>query len=375
MSGPRSVAIAAATLLIIASGVDAQDTTQAYPWRLSYFPYVTAEPGNGVMAVARITWFQQSRWDARTSVDRQVAVDAGYSTRDTWLLRAEADMHRLAPGWRLQVVAQADRERLAALSIFGFRVGDPSELWSRQSAEVELTRRIFGPVALAARGGWVRATSVVEGHPEDNETQVEERGRIAIVVDLRDREYDTRSGALLQGGVIMGSSHGTYRGGYVLASGWLPVGPATRFTARAGYRAYGEGSGTPDAWRTVPAWEDEFVVGGGFQSNRTLPPAFDAGRRVILASAEGRHDLFTFPGGALAVLAFVDGARAGQESIAFTASTDVAERQSRSGPLEDWIVGAGGGVSLRLLRNAVLTATVGAAQGKARMYVSSGWAW
>jgi hypothetical protein len=375
LSGPRSVAIAAATLLIIASGVDAQDTTQAYPWRLSYFPYVTAEPGNGVMAVARITWFQQSRWDARTSVDRQVAVDAGYSTRDTWLLRAEADMHRLAPGWRLQVVAQADRERLAALSIFGFRVGDPSELWSRQSAEVELTRRIFGPVALAARGGWVRATSVVEGHPEDNETQVEERGRIAIVVDLRDREYDTRSGALLQGGVIMGSSHGTYRGGYVLASGWLPVGPATRFTARAGYRAYGEGSGTPDAWRTVPAWEDEFVVGGGFQSNRTLPPAFDAGRRVILASAEGRHDLFTFPGGALAVLAFVDGARAGQESIAFTASTDVAERQSRSGPLEDWIVGAGGGVSLRLLRNAVLTATVGAAQGKARMYVSSGWAW
>lgn len=375
MSGPRSVAIAAATLLIIASGVDAQDTTQAYPWRLSYFPYVTAEPGNGVMAVGRITWFQQSRWDARTSVDRQVAVDAGYSTRDTWLLRAEADMHRLAPGWRLQVVAQADRERLAALSIFGFRVGDPSELWSRQSAEVELTRRIFGPVALAARGGWVRATSVVEGHPEDNETQVEERGRIAIVVDLRDREYDTRSGALLQGGVIMGSSHGTYRGGYVLASGWLPVGPATRFTARAGYRAYGEGSGTPDAWRTVPAWEDEFVVGGGFQSNRTLPPAFDAGRRVILASAEGRHDLFTFPGGALAVLAFVDGARAGQESIAFTASTDVAERQSRSGPLEDWIVGAGGGVSLRLLRNAVLTATVGAAQGKARVYVSSGWAW
>src|ERR1035441_5178297 len=44
VSGTRSVAITAATLLTIASGVDAQDTTQAYPWRLSYFPYVTASP-------------------------------------------------------------------------------------------------------------------------------------------------------------------------------------------------------------------------------------------------------------------------------------------------------------------------------------------
>jgi len=36
---------------------------------------------------------------------------------------------------------------------------------------------------------------------------------------------------------------------------------------------------------------------------------------------------------------------------------------------------AGGGIAIRLLRNAILTATVGVAQSKARVYVSSGWSW
>jgi hypothetical protein len=358
--------------LLLPCSLRGQDTTQAYPWRLSYFPYVTASPDNGVMLMGRAVLFEQSRWDARTSVDKQVAIEGGYSTDDAWVVRLRLDMPKLAPGWRVQALAEATRQYFAARESDGYRVSDSPELWSRQSAEFEVTRTVAGPLLLAARGGWVRATSVIEEHPEDNETQTEERGRIGLVIDLRDREYDTRSGALLQGGFIVGSSNGTYRGGYALAAGWLPLGARTRITARGGYRAYGVRSGTPDAWRTIPAWEDEFVVGGGAESDRALPPGFAAGRRVMLASAEVRHDVKVFPGGALTLLAFVDGARTGLEFTAFAASPGPSVGE---GPLQDWAIGAGGGVALRLLRNAILTGTIARAEGATRVYVSSGWSW
>lgn len=355
--------------LLVPFALPAQDTTQAYPWRLSYFPYLTASPDNGVMFMGRAVLFTQSRWDARTSVDRQVALEGGYSTNGAWLLRLRADMPKLSPGWRLQATGEAEHVYFAEPQSDGAGGSDGSQLWDRQSAEVEATRKLIGPLLLAARGGLVRSTSVGR-YPDSDLTVSETRGRIAVVVDLRDREYDTRSGVLLQGGLIIGSSDGTYHGGYALATGWLPLGERTRITARGGYRAYDLYSGTADAWRTIPAWEDEFVVGGGAESDRALPPGFASGRRVMLANAEIRHDVKTFPGGAITVLAFADGARTAIESVAF------ADTRPTSGlPFQDWAIGGGGGVALRLLRNAVLTATVGHALGATRVYVSSGWSW
>jgi hypothetical protein len=359
----------------------AQDTTQAYPWRLSYFPYITAEPDNGVMAMGRVTWFQQSRWDARTSVDRQVTVEGGYSTRDSWLLRVQADLPHLTPGWRFQVVGEAEHRNFAELAAFGFGPEVPADAWSRQSAEGEVTRTIAGPVALAVRAGWVRASEF--SGSEVSETDIDTRGRVALVVDLRDREYDTRSGALLQAGYIVGSIEGTYHGSYALASGWLPLGSATRLSARAGYRwlsagtgaeIVGHGGASPDAWRTIPGWEDEFVV-GGFQSDRAVPPGYLADRRVYLASAEARHDLVTFPGGALTLLAFVDAGRSGTDYVYFLEDPHANATPLTQGPLQDWVVGGGGGLALRLLRSAQLTATLGRAAGATQFYLQSGWSW
>ena len=87
----------------------ATDTTQAYPWRLSYFPYVTASPNDGVMAMGRVVLFRQSRWDDRGRYGRS-ALEGGYSTKDAWLARARGTFPRLATGWRLQAIAQAGKD-------------------------------------------------------------------------------------------------------------------------------------------------------------------------------------------------------------------------------------------------------------------------
>jgi hypothetical protein len=369
------------------------DTTARYPWRLSYFPYVTAEPNDGVMAMGRVVWFQQSRWNARTSVDRQVAVEGGYSTRDAWLARVEGVFPGLAPGWRLKVNAQAES------SPFLGEVYDAIVLrGTDQHATAELTRTIAGPLLLAFRG------SVAHAHTDQVSSalpglrpvhDVEANARLAVVVDLRDREFDTRRGALLQTGVLIGrateavdaggiilssiNNTATYHEWYGLASGWLPLGSATRFTARIGARALSIPSAF-DAMRTIPAWEDDITVLGGPESDRALPPAGELSRGLLLGSAEARHDLVTFPGGAVAVLGFVDAGRpfidlSCAQQAPFLPETRGCGTGSLQLTFDHWIVGPGIGVSLRLLRNAVLTATVARAEHATRFYLQSGWSW
>lgn len=336
--------------LLVPFALHAQDTTQAYPWRLSYFPYITASPNDGVMAMGRVLFFRQSRWDDRVSLHDGVAIEGGYSTKDSWLARVRGDFPRIADGWRLQAGIEAGR--------YGMYSGDAAA--TRQLASLEITRRIDGPVSLALRAD---ASHVIVGS-YDSLAQTEVRGRLALVIDYRDREYDTHRGSLIQFGAFLGSDN-RMRGGYALAAGWLPVDEKTRITARVGIRTGSRFTG--EGIRTLPAWEDNFVIGGGPESNRALPAGATTNTNMMLAAAEVRHDLFTFPGGAISVLAFVDASRAYcdcsyLEGTGFTAP-------------KEWTIGPGAGVSLRLLRNAILTATIARADGATRVYVSSGWSW
>ena len=308
--------------------------------------------------MGRVVWFQASRWDARTSVDRQVAVEGGYSTKDAWLVRVQGDFPRLAPGWRLQAIGQAEKDA-------AYYAGVPA---TRQAGSIELTRLVAGPVSVALRGDATHVTlDPVASYALSPVSETEYRGRIALVVDQRDREYDTRRGSLFQVGGFL-SSVNQVKGWYALASGWLPLSAKTRITVRAGARIVNESS--IDGIRIMPAWEDEFILGGGPESNRGLPIGSETNTKVLLASAEIRHDLFVFPGGAVVLLAFVDGGRGYCDCDQLD---DFVPPPSL--PSESWTFGPGGGIAIRLLRNAVLTATVGVAHGKARVYVSSGWSW
>ncbi len=378
--------------LLVPVAVRAQDTTTTYPWRLSYFPYVLASPNDGVIGVARAVWFRQSRWDARVPVAAQVSIDAGYSTKDAWLARVEGDFPQLAPGWRLQAEAEAR-------STPDFATVDLDDVAAdRQVFAVEVTRHLAGPVMLALRGGMSHTAALFYSPganadlsgPRNSETDW--HGRLALIVDRRDREYDTRHGALVQAGVLAGHFGDTYRGlslddddytgWYALAAGWLPLSARTRVTARIGARALSAGAFNGfEAERTLPAWEDDITVFGGAESNRGLPEAAVMGRGVLLASAELRHDVVTVPAASLALIAFADAGRVFVDN-----ACDVA--RSRADPpiycgssgtlrltLDGWTVAPGVGVALRLLRDAVLEATVARAEHATRIYVSSGWSW
>jgi hypothetical protein len=374
----RLVALAAAALAGVASTVSAQATTQAYPWRLSYFPYVTASPNDGLMPMGRVVWFQASRWDARTSVDRQVAIEGGYSTKNAWLVRVQGDFPRLAPGWRLQAIVQAEHDAdFVPDQSFVARA-------NRQLMSVDLTRRVRGRFYLALRGDAMhlklaaQAISPPEFDDGSFPAETDYRGRVAAVLDLRDRGYDTRTGLLLQTGLYAGSAGGGYHAWYGLASGWHPFSSRTRITARVGARAMSlPDSQVLDAPRILPAWEDEFVVLGGPESNRALAIGEQRGRGLLLGSMELRHDVLVVAGAAVAVIAFVDAGRAFNDMTSGPGINDTLPRQTGALQLslDRWTLGVGGGVALRLLRNAVLTATVGVAHGDARVYVSSGWSW
>lgn len=367
LRGVRFVALAAAVLAITASAAAAQDTTQAYPWRLSYFPYVTASPNDGLMPMGRVVWFQASRWDARTSVDRQVAVEGGYSTKDAWLVRVQGDFPRLAPGWRLQAIGEAAR---LPNYIIGSAVANRA---TRELGAIDVSRVLSRHWLLALRGEAMHVEiPVVDGNPGGSiikETDV--RGRLAVIYDNRNREYDTRSGYLFQGGVLGGSAGTGYAGMYFTAGIWISMNERTRVMARGGFRFFEET--TIDAVRIIPAWENEFVAGGGPESNRALPTGAGASRKVDFESVELRHDLLVFPAGAVAVLAFVDDSRVGGGDPPIPIATYDGVSSTNS-PVAN-TVGVGGGIAIRLLRNAVLTATAGVAHGKARVYVSSGWSW
>ena len=333
------------------------------------------------MAMARVVWFRQSRWDDRVSLQSSVAVEGGYSTKDSWLLRARGDFPRIADGWRLEGFAEAGRFAQYAP---GNRLGEAA---TREIAGGEVTRALDRHLYLALRGEATHVDMPVDPTvlaitTSSATTETDVRARLAFVYDRRDREYDTRRGALLQGGVLVGSAGTGYHGTYFLAGVWVPLGPATRITGRVGARTMSHSA--IDASRIIPAWEDEFVAVGGPESNRALPVGARTDREVELASVEIRHDLFTFPGGAIVLFAFVDGGRA---SCACDA-VSVGSRAHASGPWpsyllatdatalpSDWVVGPGGGMALRLLRNAVLTATVARAENATRIYVSSGWSW
>jgi len=370
--------LAAVVLLGVgALRLSAQDTTQAYPWRLSYFPYITASPNDGVMAMGRVLFFQQSRWDDRVSLHSGVAIEGGYSTKNSWLLRARGDFPQLAPGWRLQVIGQANKQPNFTID----RITPESA--TQQRGSIEVTHTIAGPIAVALRGeaSHLRrsfSVSDIEGNPFGSiaVSSTDVRGRIAIVVDQRDREYDTRSGTLLQGGYFRGHvsnyTQPSYDGVYGLAAGWLPLNEKTRVTARVGARFSDQLA--PDAARVIPAWEDDILIAGGPESNRALPIAARVNNCVKLASAELRHDVKVFPGGAITLLAFVDGSQADNCN---RDHVTVALRTATSGNIlsDEWAWGPGAGVSLRLLRNAILTATIARGDGASRIYVSSGWSW
>ncbi len=399
----RLGAIVAVAWLVAVVPLAAQSAADLPPWRLSWFPYFTLSPNSGFMGIAHAILFRQADYEDRVSLRDAVMVDAGYSTRDAWLVRGRGDFPRIADGWRLQVTAEASRSP---------RFGDPDtpQDVSRQAIGVEVTRRVAGSLQLAVLGGAEHLRddltleqaaayypgAVVEspcylvdpipGGPlctTADIRQTDATARAALVLDLRDREFNTLQGALLEGGVFAGSAVDGYHGAYALARGWYSPAVTTHLTARLGLRAMSSGAGV-GASHTMPGWENSFTTFGGERSQRGLPEGFYAGRGLLLGGAELRQDVVRVKDiFAVSLLAFVDGGRPFRDTLpswscgegCISLPTPPLTGGDLKLTLDAWTVSGGGGIGLRLLRNAILTVTAARGEGRTRWYVSSGWSW
>ena len=372
-----TVAIAA-----VPSPVEGQE-----PWRLSYFPYLNSSPNDGVMGMARAIWFQQADYGERTTLRRSLAIDAGISTHESWLARATYADPTIADGWRLHVVAEAGRQPR-----FG-NEHDPIER-ERQLSQVEVTRRIVGPLHFAVRGGVRRdefdgdVGTLIGRYPRTsfdlnssftrgNITQTDATVRTALVLDLRDREFDVNRGVLAEVGVMAGSAGEGYEGVYGHLRGYVSPRPGTRVTARGAFRAL-SGTDAVAALHELPQWESAVTTLGGHGSHRGFGEGQLVGRGLLLGGLEVRHDIINLGDfGAITALAFADGGRVFSDILP---PLDITTGPRRSpGRLrlttDDWEIGGGGGIAIRVLRSATVTITAARGNGETRWYTGTGWSW
>lgn len=342
----------------------AQDTVESSsaPWRLSYFPYLTGGANDGPVLAARVRLFQPAPYEARYTTNASFTMDAGITTRGSRYITGQFRAPGLWKNWRLAVLASADRQArygyfgLGNNSTFDKDLVDDTDPFlyrvrrTRYRGVAEVTRVVRGPFMVGFQlnveqvrftslpGPSVFVTDVPSGELEQNDAA----GRLALVFDTRDNEYNTHRGLLLEAGTQVGSGGGGYTRQYAIFRGWLPIREGTVVAARVAGSGMG-GTPTLNARFSLPGWELSVPVLGGEYSHRSLDTGRLTGKGSLFANLEVRHDLLPFGDlGAVTLIAFADAGRVFEKENVRLTTTDMK-------------VGGGGGFALRILRATIFT--------------------
>lgn len=373
LAGLASLALAAGTLQAqVEVAFEPQEMIPG-PWKFDNFPYFTVTPNDGFMFIGRAQYGQAADFLDRVSMARRFAIEGGAAPSGSRFVALMVDMPRLAKGWRLGADFRLERNNrfgatrhinapfldLSPPTGFFYRVRRV-----RASARVEVTRTIVGPLAVSASGSlsevdWSRLPGILETQKyEKSENDVV--GRLAVVLDLRDREFEPQRGVLLEGGVYAGSFGDGYNGGYAIGSGYINPRFGTVLAARVGGRSVGAES-PMDARYTIPAWENPLIALGGPETHRALDIGRYAGQGVLFGSLEIRQVMID-GGDMLGIygLAFVDAGRS-------------FEREEFRITTEGLKVGGGLGVAIRILRANVFNITAARGPDGTKVMVGSGW--
>jgi Omp85 superfamily domain len=349
------------------------------PWRTSYFPYLSSKANDGPVISARIRYWQPAAYEARTTYTAALDGAAGVSFRGTRYAAARFRAPGLWQDWRLDASLVA--ERLARFGYFGLGndtqhdgdlVGEDTPFLFRvrrirYEGRVEVTRRIRGPFHAALRTdvGQARFTTLPgpsrfssdfgDGLEEDDVA-----GRLALIYDTRDNEFNTVRGLLAEAGAQVGSGGDGYTRLYGVVRGYYPLREGTVLAGRIAGSGMG-GTPTLNARFNIPTWNDDIPVLGGEYSHRAFDTGRFAGTGVLFGNLEVRHDLLPFGDlGALTLLAFVDAGRVFEDD-SFQLTTD------------DLYVGGGGGLALRLLRSTIFTFNFAGGPDGFNFSVGNGW--
>jgi hypothetical protein len=378
----RAVGLVVLTLgCVVRLTAEAQESgSNSSPWRTSYFPYLAGGTNDGPVLGFRVRYWQPAEYEDRVTANGALNADVGLTSRGG----RHATLHFRAPQileqWRFDAKVGAVRE--VRFGYFG--IGNDTEYdkdlvtdaqpfiyrmrRTRYRGLVEVSRELGRPaLQVAVLGNVERARFTALPGPSTFSADVPSReliqtdvsGRVALVYDTRDNEYNTHRGLLLETGAQVGSGNEGYTRLYTVLRGYLTIREGTVVAARLGASGMG-GSPTLDARFSIPGWEKEIPVLGGPYSHRSLDTGRLAGRHALFGNFEVRHDLIAFGDlGAITLIGFVDAGRVFEENFRLTTS--------------DLKVGGGGGVGLRILRSSIFTFNFAGGPDGFNFSVGNGW--
>jgi outer membrane protein assembly factor BamA len=367
------------------------------PWAASYFPYFLGGPTDGLMLVLRYQVVKNAPYFLSRTDEQDVlnplsfagafSAEAGAGTRGSRFVSLQFRGPGLLAGWRVHGTLEGRRDGRFAAYELGPRDEDASQppptgpadfnrvRRDRYLVRGELTRNVAGPLRVAVAASVERTEFHPIGTPSFLAESIEGTDatlRGTVVVDTRNSEFVPANGLLAEAGLFAGSNGSdpdlpggdarkAYTGGYLHLRGYLSPREGTVLAARFGLRALS--SGAPYSARfNMPGWERDLTVLGGPDSHRGLIKGRFGGRGILLGGLEVRHDLLNAGDfGALTLVAFVDGGR-------------VFEPGGVTLTTRAWEMGYGGGVSLRILRSAILTLSFAGGDDGFTFGTGIGWA-
>jgi hypothetical protein len=363
-----------------AAAQSSDEAPEKTPWRTSYFPYLAGGTNDGPVLAFRVRYWQPAEYEDRVTANAALNADVGITPRGGRGAVVHFRAPQLLQRWRLDMKAAAVREVRFGYFGLGNDAGYDKDAVTdaqpflyrvrrtRYRVSTEVTRKLGeGPFQLAVLGDIENARftslpgpSLFQSDAGSELKQTDASGRLALVYDTRDNEYNTHQGLLLEAGFQAGSGGDGYTRLYTVLRGYLIVREGTVVAARLAAAGMG---GTPglDARYSIPAWEKEIPVLGGQYSHRSLDTGRLAGKDVLFGNLEVRHDLLAFGDlGAITLIAFVDAGR-------------VFEGEGFKLTTSDLKVGGGGGIGLRILRSTIFTLNLAGGPDGFNYSVGSGW--
>ncbi len=367
--------------LALPSLAPAQDLPRGSGWKDSFYPAFTSISNDAPLFIVHYEQRNGLTFYDRAPYSGQFALDLGANTAGSRMARASFKAPLLWKDWR--VAASLGAVRQVRFGYYG--LGNDTDFdddlvtksqpfyyrarRARYLGTAEVSHRLLGPLWAAA--GLALEHSNLSDLPRPSVFRIEQgtadvtdtdfRGKLTLVLDARDNEFNTQKGLFAEASVVRGSGGDGYTRFTGAVRGYYPVREGTVLAARL----LGSGLTGDPALNTrfeVPLWENELPVLGGTASHRGLDFERYAGQDVLLASLEVRHDLLNLNVfGALTLFGFVDAGRV-FEQTPFRLTTD------------DLKVGYGGGLAIRLLSFTIWTFNFGGGPDGFQFSVGNGWA-
>lgn len=384
MPGPlwirRGGAPVPTALLVLVLGMGAASPARAQRWVDSRYPYLTSSANDFPMLAAKFQWTRRvDDYLSPLAFAGNLSLDGGISARGSYFLTAQFRAPGIKDGWRLATIASLTRE--ARFGFFGIGndtrfdedlvTDDQPFLYrmrrKRTLVQGELSRRLVTHLYLAGALGFdhtelgaLPGPSILRdsfpGEQEDNDVT----GRISLVFDTRDNEYNTTRGIMIETGALAGSGGNGYSRFYGSIRGFVPLREGTVIAARVLGSATG---GTPPLHSRfeLPMWENTITIFGGTNTHRAYDDGRFAGEHVLFGNLEIRHNLLDLATlGAISVIGFVDAGRV-FEGEKFRITTDGLK------------VGGGAGLAIRLLRSTIFTFNLAKGDEGWNFTMNSGW--